>query len=110
MTNETLIIGLLVALAVAFVVLGGIAISEIYELRHRNAKLTEENSALYKKCEDLADENATLHSENIKLQARSFGVMMCDWKRIEDDGRVYYEKDKIRLIVEDGKVVGWYRP
>jgi hypothetical protein len=32
-------------------------------------------------------------------------------KRIEVDGRKYYiEIDQIRLIYEDDKLVGWYRP
>ena len=125
MTNESMMITiLLITAALALMALNIITEREKRALRKKNAEyieanstlyrrvdaLLEENNAMKKTCEDLADENATLHSENIKLQARGFGVMMRDWKRIEDGERVYYEKDKIRLIVEDGKVVGWYMP
>ena len=160
MTNEViLIIGLLFFLAVAAVVLLGIALRKNDELREKNEKYIEMNSALHlqvdnllteaselqKSCEDLANENAVqrteievlqrekdylrganaawkekykaeqkkvraLEGEVSRLRNCSFGVMMRDWERIEDEGRVYYEKDKLRLIVEDDKVVGWYRP
>lgn len=76
----------------------------------RIEELISENAELIASCEQFANENATLASENARLQGCSFGVMMREWKRIEDGERIYYEKDHIRLIVEDGKVVGWYRP
>ena len=125
MTNESMMITiLLITAALALMALNIITEREKRALCKLRAKYIEINSMLYKlinalsserdalqdKCEEFANENATLHSENINLQARSFGVMMSGWRRIEDDGRVYYEKDQIRLIVEDGKVVGWYRP
>ena len=125
MTNESMMITiLLITAALALMALNIITERENRVLRKLRAKYIEINSMLYKlinalsserdalqdKCEEFANENATLHSENINLQARSFDAMMRDWKRIEDGERVYYEKDNIRLIVEDGKVVGWYRP
>lgn len=125
MTNESMMLTiLLITAALALMALNIITEREKRALCKKNAAYIEANRELYKridvlssqntalqeKCEEIAHENATLWSENRKLQARSFGVMMRDWKRIEDGGRVYYEKDKIRLIVEDDKVVGWYMP
>ena len=31
-------------------------------------------------------------------------------KTIEEEGRTYIEVDTIRLVVEDGDIVGWYAP
>lgn len=131
MERAYMIIAMLILAAVALAALN------VLELRE-NRKLHMRNATLYERCEQLADENATLYSDTKKLRTnnavlsdklnrkdleiadllvkneelcrRSFGVMMSGWRRIKDDGRVYYEKDQIRLIVEDGKVVGWYRP
>lgn len=124
MERAYMIIAMLILAAVALAALNIISEMEKSKLREKNKEyiesniikckrldeLTSENAELIASCEQFANENATLASENARLQERSFGVMMRDWKRIEDGERIYYEKDHIRLIVEDGKVVGWYRP
>lgn len=124
MERAYMIIAMLILAAVALVALNIITEMDKRKLCEKNAEYIESNSTCYKRineltsenatlnarCEQFANENATLASENARLQERSFGVMMRDWKRIEDGERIYYEKDHIRLIVEDGKVVGWYRP
>lgn len=124
MEKADMIIAMLILAALVLAALNVLEAYKNYTLRKRNAeymkenrefylrigKLTSENAALNERCEQFANENATLASENARLQECSFGVMMREWKRIEDGECIYYEKDHIRLIVEDGKVVGWYRP
>ena len=124
MERAYMIIAMLILAAVALVALNIITEMDKRKLRKKNAEYIEsniekckrieelisENAELIASCEQFANENATLASENARLQERSFGVMMREWKRVEDGESIYYEKDHIRLIVEDDKVVGWYRP
>lgn len=124
MERAYMIIAMLILAAVALVALNIITEMDKRKLREKNAEYIEsniekckrieelisENAELIASCEQFANENATLASENARLHERSFGVMMREWKRVEDGESIYYEKDHIRLIVEDDKVVGWYRP
>lgn len=71
----------------------------------------ERNEALAK-CEQLADENASLASDVAKLHKCTVAYVFSDWERIEDvtDVRDYYlEKEGVRIIIEDGKATsGFY--
>lgn len=86
--------------------------SEIDELMQERSRLRESHWMWKSKYDRKLDEIGALICEIERLQACNFITpnQINDWKRVEDGGRVYYEKDKIRLIVEDDKVVGWYRP
>ena len=71
----------------------------------------ERNEALAK-CEQLADENASLVSDVAKLRKCTVAYVFSDWERIEDvtDVRDYYlEKEGVRIIIDDGKATsGFY--
>lgn len=88
-------------------------IEELNDERSWSDKILDERNTALDRCEELADENASLAHEAANLRKRTVEYAFSDWKRIEDVTGVrdyYLEKDGIRIIIEDGKTVGWYRP
>lgn len=59
-----------------------------------------------------SERNEAIH-KCIELEKLSVDKVFADWERIEDVSGVYYdyclEKDSMRIIIEDGKAVGWLK-
>lgn len=71
----------------------------------------KQNAELYAKCEQLADENASLAHDVAELRKRTVAYAFSDWEHCEGvtGARYYLEKDGIRLLIEDGKATsGFY--
>ena len=80
-------------------------------LREENKKLQRRNECSQDACEALANENASLYSDNAKLRSCTVVHAFSEWERkecVDIPGRVEYERDGISLIYECGKMVGWY--
>ena len=89
----------------------------IYERKKRNFWFCEwkkTDKERYDFRRQLADERKytkALKAECDALKENQFCRVCEGWKPIYVDERKHYiEKDGIRLIIEDGKCVGWYKP
>ena len=67
----------------------------------------KQNAELYAKCEQLADENASLAHDVAELRKRTVAYAFSDWECVFLNARDYYlEKGGVRVIIEDGKAKG----
>ena len=90
-------------------------IKQLFDERKHSDMLQSELEVTEKAKDNYAAiaEDSRRKLNELREKCKVVGTAFEDWQRVEDiDGtRDYYlEKDGIRLIIDDGVCVGWYKP